>query len=149
MHRLAFISTNPKLEKSSLQKRVVKWILFYANISYTESLIKLNLLPLNFYLQLNDLLVLARICLGKYETTLSSIFHFTQRRGQWPNYPRLQMNNSDIHSSIVSQHWLTKSCLALIYSCRTPRRNFSNCSGHSLTEISTNYFHVPGLFVTA
>ena len=61
----------------------VKWILFYANISYKEWLIKLNSMPLIFYLQLNNLLVLARICLGKYETTLSSICHFTQRRGQW------------------------------------------------------------------
>ena len=84
MHRLAFYINKSQVRKiESLQKRVVKWILFYANISYTESLIKLNLLPLNFYLQLNDLLVLARICLGKYETTLSSIFHFTQRRGHW------------------------------------------------------------------
>ena len=77
-----FYINNSQIRKiESLQNRVVKWILFYANISYTESLIKLNLLPLNVYLQLNDLLVLARICLGKYETTLSSFFHFTQRRG--------------------------------------------------------------------
>ena len=78
-----YINKSQVRKIESLQKRVVKWILFYANISYTESLIKLNLLPLNFYLQLNDLLVLARICSGKYETTLSSIFHFTQRRGHW------------------------------------------------------------------
>ena len=78
-----YINKSQVRKIESLQKRVVKWILFYANTSYTESLIKLNLLPSKFYLQLNDLLVLARICSGKYETTLSSIFHFTQRLGQW------------------------------------------------------------------
>ena len=66
----------------SLQKRVVRWILCYPNKSYREMLIKLNLLPLNLYMQLLELLLLSRICLGEYNTDLTSAFLLTERRGK-------------------------------------------------------------------
>ena len=46
----------------NFQKRVLKWMKDYGNASYLENVILLRLLPLPMFLQLNELLLLSKLC---------------------------------------------------------------------------------------
>ena len=67
------------LEKS--QEKVSKWIL--PNLNYCERLRSLNLLPLNFYIVLTDLLMLSKLVNNYYAFNISEHINIVQRRSSF------------------------------------------------------------------
>lgn len=55
-----------------LQKRVTKWILPSAT-DYKSRLVNLELLPIPMYLQMLDILVMSKLCTGRYDVDISEI----------------------------------------------------------------------------
>ena len=67
------------LEKS--QEKVSKWIL--PNLDYCERLRSLNLLPLNYYIVLTDLLLLSKLVKNYYAFNISEHINIVQRRSSF------------------------------------------------------------------
>ena len=53
-------------ELETIQRRTVKWI-YVNSVSYKENLKVLRILPLAMFFQLNNLLLLSKLILGRYE----------------------------------------------------------------------------------
>ena len=75
------------LEKS--QKRVSKWI--PPSLNYCERLRSLNLLPLNYYIVLTDLLLLSKLVNNYYAFNISEHIYIVQRRSSfWFVLPEIE-----------------------------------------------------------
>ena len=61
----------------NVQKRVVKWIV-YGELTYKDALLSLSILPLPMYIQINNLLTLAKLVEGRYDTSLLKIPLYTE-----------------------------------------------------------------------
>ena len=115
-----------------IQKRAVNWILHSKHTNYKDKLKRLQILPLPTYIKLNNLLLLAKLILKRYDTYMIDVPQYID----FSRHPMFQLKRPSKYR--CEQNFFYQTC-RLANALRIDLRNWSGLKG-ALLKVFWNKF---------